>query len=331
MTDERAMSSTNPYMPVAIDELVSGNINPVDLYVRISDSKYVQVAKANTTLDIHQLKNYQAKAIEYLYIKKEEYSKVAQQNIQLAGMLIQRKDASPEKKSNALNEASRSVFTRFEHIGFDMELYNCAKQVSEAVMTLADSQAHFSSLIEGLANSADHLLNHSVAVSVLSTMIGQELGFKKKATLEKLALGGLLHDIGLKSMPKELLSKPQFEMTREETQTYETHPYKGAQLLSQLGVVPDDIVSIVYEHHENAIGQGYPQRIRDVKAHPLAKVVALANQFVELTLEGPNCLKPRNAREAIVFIENTLGLPFNKEAFRALKRVIEKEPAQKAS
>ena len=119
-------------------------------------------------------------------------------------------------------------------------------------------------------------------------------------------------------------------MTNEELQLYETHAYKGAQLLAGLGVVPDDIVAMVYEHHENALGQGYPQRIRDLKTHPLAKIVALANQFVELTVEGPDCVKPRTAREAVNFIEQVMGLPFNKEAFRALKRIIDKEPMKKA-
>lgn len=324
------MESVESYMPISIDELVSGSINPVDLYVRISGDKFVQVAKANTTLDISQLKNYQSKAIEYLYVRKSEYGKISQQRIVLAGILIQRKDVSPEKKTFHLGHASNTVFKRMDHIGFDLELYNSAKQVTEAVVTLVDSQSPFSSLLDGLANSSNDLLNHSVAVSVLSTMIGQELGFKKKATLEKLALGGLLHDVGLKCIPSSLAKKAEAEMTNEELQLYETHSYKGAKLLAGLGVVPDDIISIVYEHHENAIGQGYPQRIRDVKIHPLAKIVGLADQFVELTVEGPNCLKPRSAREAVMFIETTMGLPYNKETFRALKRLIDKESLEKA-
>lgn len=324
------MSVNDDYMPIAIDELVSGTINPVDLFVRISDDKYVQVAKANSSLELAQIKNYKSKAIEYLYVRKAEYAKVARQSILLAGMVIERKDVSPEKKSTYLSAASGSVFKRLDHIGFDMEVYNCAKQVTDAVVTLVDSQSQFTHLIAGLASSSDYLMNHSIAVSVISTMIGQEMGFTKKATLEKLALGGLLHDVGLKTLPPALVKKPLIEMSTEEIQLYETHPYKGAQLLAGLGVVPDDIVSIVYEHHENSIGQGYPQRIRDVKAHPLGKVVALATQFVDLTLEGPNCIKPRSPREAIIFIEHTLGLPYNKEAFRALKKIIEKEPIKKA-
>lgn len=324
------MSDSQEFMPIAIDDLVSGTINPVDLFVRIKDEKFVQVAKANTTLDVHQLKNYQSKSIEYLYIRKTEYSKVAQQSIMLAGMLIQRNDVASERKSALLKSATATVFNRMDHIGVDVELYNSAKQVTDAVVTVVNSQTHFLNLIEGLAHGGDHRLSHSVAVSLLSSMIGQEMGFNKKSTLEKLALGGLLHDIGIKALPPELLTKPRIEMTNQEIQLYETHPYKGAQLLAGLGVVPDDIVSIVYEHHENSIGQGYPQRIRDVKAHPLSKIVALANHFVELTISGPDCMKTRSPREAIMFIEHTLGLPFNKDAFRALKRIIEKDALNKA-
>ena len=325
------MASEPQYMPIAIDELVSGTINPVDLFIRISDEKYVQVAKANSTLDLSQINNYKSRAIEYLYVLKGEYSKIAQQSIMLAGMVIERSDVTPEKKNAYLTRASNTVFKRMDHIGFDLEVYNSAKQVTEAVVTMVDSQNKFMHLIGSLAASSDHLLNQSIAVSVLSTMIGQEMGFQKKATLEKLALGGLLHDVGLKTLPQALILKPHADMSSEEIQLYETHPYRGAQLLAGLGVVPDDIVSIVYEHHENAIGQGFPQRIRDVKAHPLGKVVALASHFIGLTLEGPNCMKPRTPREALVFIEHTLGLPFNKEAFRALKRVVEKEPVRKSA
>ena len=111
-------------------------------------------------------------------------------------------------------------------------------------------------------------------------------------------------------------------MTPDEIQLYETHAYRGTQLLLSLGMVPDDIVSIVYEHHENSLGQGYPRRIRDVMIHPMARVVALANQFVDLTFKGTNCPQPRSPREALIYMEVTMGQPFNKEAFRALKSLV---------
>ncbi len=188
-----------------------------------------------------------------------------------------------------------------------------------------ESHKTLTDLFASLAQVGDQMLSHAVAVSSLSVLIGGGLGYEKKTTLEKLAMGGLLHDIGLKALPPELLKKPLATMTTDEIQVYETHAYKGMQMLQSLGIVPDDIVSIVYEHHENAIGQGYPQRMRDVKMHPLAKVVALADAYADLILPNINCPMPKNPREALMYMEHTLGIPFNREAFRALKRIIEGE------
>lgn len=311
------------YIPISIGEFIDGISVPVDLHVRISDEKFIVIAKAGQKTQRDQLASYKDKKVEYLWVKKNEYSKISRQNITLAGIVMSKDNVRPEQKSAIVTAAAQTVFTQLEHMGISLELYNNAKQVTEAALGLAQTHRDLASLLESLSRSGDELLAHSMAVSTISVLIGVHMGWEKKITLEKLALGGLLHDIGLKTLPPDLLKKPLAQMTFEETQLYETHPYRGMQMLQSLGVVPEDIVSIVYEHQENSLGQGYPQRIRDVKMHPLAKVVALADQFAYLTMKNVNNPTPKNPREAIMFIEHTLGTPFNKEAFRALKSLVE--------
>jgi len=198
--------------------------------------------------------------------------------------------------------------------------------VTDVTLSLIENHNKLAQLINSFSQSSDTFINHSMAVSAVSVMIGKGMGWEKRQTLEKLSLGGLLHDIGLKLLPPEIVNKPLAEMTYEETQTYETHPFKGMQLLQSIGSVPDDIVSIVYEHQENRIGQGYPQRIRDVKQHPLAKVVALADAFCYLTMKSVNSPEPKSPREALMYIEFTIGQPFNRDVFRALKNVVSGQP-----
>lgn len=312
-------------MPLPIEDLVSGVKSPCDLYVRLSESKFVLVANAGTTTQVDQLANFQSKAVEYLWVFKREYYKVVHHTTSIAGIILNRKDVSDAKKTNLLSKAAVTVFRQIDSLGLDLNSYGTAKQVSEAIIAFAENHDRLSGLIESLKKSSDYMLSHSLAVSTLSAMIGQEVGYEKKATLERLALGGLLHDIGLKALPPELALKSVLDMTAEEILKWETHAFKGMQMLQAIGIVPDDVVSMVYEHHENSIGQGFPQQIRDVKLHPLGKVVALADQFAELTLPGPNSPNPKSAREALVYIDMTMGLPYNKEAFRALRRVVEKD------
>lgn len=317
--------TSKDYLPVPLSDFTKGLTIPVDLYIRLSDEKFVMVAKSSTQSDVEQFKNYQDKEVTYLWVRKKEYYKLTHQSITLAGIALSKKDLDDKQRTSLVTIAARSVFRQMEHMGVDLESYNNAKQITEAVVGMAESHKSLSDLFLSLRNYSDQLLGHSVAVSTLSVLLGTQMGFQKRGTLEKLAMGGLLHDIGLKALPKELIEKPLAQMTTDEIQQYETHAFKGQQMLSSLGIVPDDIVSMVYEHHENSIGQGYPQRLRDVKMHPLAKVIALADAYSDLILPNVNCPVPKNPREALMHIEFTLGIPYNKEAFRALKKLIEGE------
>lgn len=314
--------STNDFLPIPIGDFAKGVTVPVDLYVRLADDKFVMVAKSGTKSDVQQFRNYQDKEVSYLWVKKKAYYKICHQMMGLAGIAINKKDLDAKIKTTVITHAARTVFRQLDHLGFDLDAYSNAKQMSDVVISLSENHKGLGDLIGSLASFNDEILNHSVAVSVISVMIGQEMGFEKKATLEKLGLAGMLHDVGMKALPLELTQKPIALMTPDEVRHYETHAFRGMQMLTSLGIVPDDIVSMIYEHHENSIGQGYPQRLRDMKMHPMAKIVALADAYASLVLVNVNCPVAKNPREALMYIEHTLGIPYNKEAFRALKRVV---------
>ena len=162
-------------------------------------------------------------------------------------------------------------------------------------------------------------------------MIGKSMGWTRKDTLEKLNLGGFLHDIGKKELSQELLSKPRSSWSYDELTEYESHPYRGVQILQTVPAIPDDVISIVYEHHENSFGQGFPRRLREIRINPLARVVSLANAFVNLTLPNINLPHVKSAKDAVNFLEKVQGKPFNKEAFQALKSLVDKDKSKKAS
>ncbi len=318
-------------MPIPIQEFISGVNVPVDLHVRLSDEKFVLICKKGTKASPDQLSSYKDKTVSYLWVKKSDYHMVSQQVIAIAGIVVGKDQLSLKQKTHVLSNAAKTVFNELEHMGVSLGMYNNARQVTEATVSMLEHHKDFSALIESLNEYSDELLRHSMAVSALSTVLGQALKWEKRSTLEKLALGGLLHDIGKKTLPPELLDKPKAQMSFDEIQLYETHPFRGMQLLQSLGVVPDDIVSIVYEHHENAIGQGFPQRLRDIKVHPLARVVALADQFVSLTVRNKNSPQPKSPSEALVYIAHIMGQPFNKDAYRALEAVITRQNAGQAA
>jgi putative nucleotidyltransferase with HDIG domain len=324
ISNQMSEATDKEMIPVPIGEFIIGNKVPVNLWVRLNEDKFVMIAKTGQPTNKEQLKSYNNKAIEYLWVKRADYGRVAQQSIAIAGIVIAKRDIEMRQKTSVLGAAASTVFTQLDQMGMTLEAYNNAKLVTEVMVHMCEAHKDLAQLFDGLKTCSDSLLSHSMAVAGVAVMIGSAMGWEKRATLEKLSLGGLLHDIGKKTLPKELLKKQLAQMTPEEIGHYETHAYRGMELVQSLGIVPDDIVSIIYEHHENSLGQGFPQRIRDVKIHPLAKVVGLANKFVNLTTTNVNCPTPKNPREAIMYLEHTMGQPFNKECFKALKKIVEK-------
>ncbi|MCM2280687.1 MAG: HD domain-containing protein, partial [Bdellovibrionaceae bacterium] len=267
---------------------------------------------------------YEARDVHYLFIRREDYARYVGSHLVIADIVVQQAEIDAHRKADFLARAAASVMREIEVLGFNPESLEHARLVSQATMTLVETKADIYGVLNALAKISDEILAHSVAVSTVSVMIAKELGWTKRATFEKIALGALLHDVGLKEIPAEIIRKSRAEMTFDEQVIYESHAFRGLEVLRTVPSVPDDVVSIAYEHHENAIGQGYPRKLRDLRMNPLAKVVALADQFVELTIRNPNSPKPKSAADAVKFIEFTMGQPFHKDSFQALRCLVNK-------
>lgn len=306
-------------VPIPLKEFLAGTVVPVDLFIRLSGDKFILIAKEDSKTQVEQLKTYESKQVEYLFVRRDDYNRYVDTNIAIAEIMLTRTELSSGRKADFLVRAGGAVLKEIEFLGLNHDTYEHARLVAHATSLLVESKPDIYSVLKSLSTISDDLVAHAVAVSAISVMIGRAQGWTKRATFEKLSLGALFHDVGLKELPPDVLCKPRAELSFDEIQLFETHPFRGLELLRTMPSIPDDIMSIVYEHHENAIGQGYPRKVRDLRMNPLARVVALADQFVDLTIKSTNCPNPKSADEAIKFIEFTMGQPFNKDAFAALK------------
>ena len=331
MSEQSIEIRSDQMVPVLINEFLSAQRAPVNIYVRIGGDRYVQILKAGDETHLDRLQQYQEKEVERLFVLKEDYKVLVDQDLSIGGILLKRADLENPRKIQVLNQMSKVVFDELGSMGFSPAVFAHAKVLTKSTIQMVEAKSGLGDLVQALGAAGDELVAHSIAVSAVSVMIAKQMGWVMAPTLEKLALGGLLHDIGLKEMPPDLLKRPRAQWTHEEVQVYETHPFRAVKALQSLGDVPDDLISIVYEHHEDTAGQGYPRHIKGVRIHPLAKVVALANGFAELILKGVNNPSPRDALGALGYIERTLGQPYQKEAFRALQDLVQSKKATKAA
>jgi putative nucleotidyltransferase with HDIG domain len=313
---------------VSPEEFIPGTTVPADVFLKLSDEKYILIARKGTKAAFNELHAAEKEEIEKLYVKKSDYKDCVGQNLTVAGVIIQKNEIPDQIKADFLSKTTDIVFKEIQNLGFNHETLEHAKNVSHSIQKLVEAKKDISSVLNLMNGISNDLMKHSLAVSILSVVIAKSMNFMFPQTLEKLALGGLLHDVGMKEFTKEFIEKPRHLMTPDEISYFETHVMRGAEVLRSMPSIPDDLVAIVLEHHENSVGQGYPRRLRDFKTNPLAKIVALADKFSEITLSSASNPIVKSPTEAINYIEVTLGQPFNKPAFLALKNSLDQNLSQ---
>ena len=102
----------------------------------------------------------------------------------------------------------------------------------------------------------------------------------KQQDIENIYFAGLLHDIGIVSIPLEILQKTE-DLTDAEMVLIRRHPVTGEKILGHFsGFKP--ILPIVRHHHEAYDGSGYPDGLEGDKIPLGARIVGLFNQFDNL-------------------------------------------------
>lgn len=314
--------TSNDMVALPIETFVKGLPLRVDTFLALNSEKYVLLFKAGIPVDLERVQGYQDRNLSHLHVHKTDCKLFFESQLSMAQGALKHPKLPMEHKVHFLNLAHELLFARMDAMGFSHESYEVAKLVARSVLTTTPNEPDLHRLLKSLAQTSEAALNHSLVVATLSAALGRALGWQRPETLEKLALGGVLHDIGLMFVPKELHHKPRAHMTPAERTEYESHVDKGVRLLQTLPSVTSDVISITAEHHENANGEGYPHRLRDLKINPLAKVVSLADVFSELIMPMEQGLKGLTPQEALERIEFAMGLPFNKQNFKALKTLV---------
>jgi HD-GYP domain-containing protein (c-di-GMP phosphodiesterase class II) len=121
-----------------------------------------------------------------------------------------------------------------------------------------------------------------VAELVRQTLVQMKISGPEATLIE---ISARLHDIGKIGIPDAILMKPG-TLSTEEMAVMQTHPQKGAELISKYKDFSRGALMIMH-HHERWDGAGYPARL---KAHEIpfgARIIAVADSFDAMTSDRP--------------------------------------------
>lgn len=173
------------------------------------------------------------------------------------------------------------------------------------------------SLVEALEAKDAYTRGHSVRVANYAVGIARALGLDEN-TVDTIALGAELHDIGKIGVSEGVLLKPT-GLTHDEYRHIMEHTVIGARILAPVLQDTPAALAIVRSHHERLDGTGLPDGLKG-DAIPLeARVVSVADAFDAMTSARP--YRPSlQATRAVAELQGHGGTQFDPAVIDAFSR-----------
>jgi HD-GYP domain-containing protein (c-di-GMP phosphodiesterase class II) len=268
------------YLQVPPKQILGRKVALSDMYVQLPNKKMIKIAKKGERIDVEQIERISQKSIDSLYVTHEDFKNVIGILLREVKGVDIRAGALPPQSAAAFEQyfqLSEAILMEIAMLPVTNESVLLSAQVTKDLSETFMKNQDLAKALKGIFTMADEVARHSVSTVMFANCIANNMKWKSPKLLEPISLGAFLHDIGLKELPKELVSKPRLEMTAEEVQLYETHPSRGVMLLKNIEGISNEVLMIVQQHHELPNGLGFPDHIRGSRMLPIVRVVALAN------------------------------------------------------
>jgi len=286
-----------------------------DLFILLN-GRYVLYLRTGSAFEGEKLGHFVSRKADVFFIKEEDrdgYKSYIKDRVDDT-------EHSPAEKALILKESSFSLVEElFENPKVDQALEESKSVISNFIDFIDAEPSAVANLI-GLSSHDFYTYNHSLDVCVYSLGLAQKAGYTKKEDLLDIGRGALFHDIGKRKVPVEIICKSG-GLDESEWAQMKRHPLYGLQLLIDYPDVSDAIKACVFEHHENHIGNGYPQGLKGGDIHPMARIVALTDTYDALTTKRSYNV-PMSPHEALTLMRDKLSSRFDPDLLKAMYSIL---------
>jgi putative nucleotidyltransferase with HDIG domain len=150
--------------------------------------------------------------------------------------------------------------------------------------TKASHIATVQALVSAIDASDPFTRGHSYRISKYAVRIARHLGVSERE-VEEIEYGALLHDVGKIAIQHDILLKPG-RLDDIERELKKTHPKVGHDILKGLKFL-EDAAEIVYCHHEQPDGKGYPRGLGPDRIPMGSRIIMVVDAFDAMTSDRP--------------------------------------------
>lgn len=311
--------TTDPqFVPVAIASFIVSSKAPADLYLRLSD-RMVKVIRRDSPFDIERLKNYEGRAVKYLYLASGDLGPLTEQSNLLLRLAINNKGLSWDQRLGVFRNAADGICRQVLFGNFTQQELGLARDFVDASLLMVQNLGSTNALVKTLREMDDVTSRHLTATSMFAVILAYRAGWTTPKKLQDFGLGGLLHDIGLRDLPEALRNKHPSTMLPEEVTQYQQHPTLGHGRLETIKGISPEVLKMVLQHHEVPSGMGFPNQLRQAAISPMARIIHLANQLAHLVVPTREGNELHSVAQAVEAILSTQSHEYNESVIETLE------------
>ena len=170
-----------------------------------------------------------------------------------------------------------------------------------------------------LRKQDEYAYNHAVASSVWAVIMGRHLGFDR-VSLNTLAMGGILLDVGKTKIPDSIINKAG-PFTQEQRAIMDRHVNYGVEIVRNIPGINDDIVAMIESHHERHDGSGYPNGLAGSDIPVYGRIAGVVDCYDAMISNQPH--RPaKSPYDAVRELNLMVGTKFQKQLIEQLVQAL---------
>ncbi len=318
-----------PYVEIPVHRMASFGSLPFDLYVKLGPSHFVKYLNGNRPLSepekerLNQLKSKEILVPVgdfYTYMAKMERSAFQSSVVPAEGL------AHKFELATLKTEISRLGVRRMLD---DKELIEMTEKNMRTVFAMTARVRAFKGLLDWVDNNEMSVKKiHSVLLTMFCNIIlknAKSLPYDFRTYLH-LSYVAVLHDLNLddyiiKNEHRILNSlKMNSPINKQEQELILEHVPKILPLITSWAHCPDEVISIIEQHHERPDGSGFPGHLTGKEIKVLSAIFNVAHDVAAIVWDRKNEEELKRSIASLIIEYN--GHPHFEEPLKALTKYL---------
>ncbi len=301
------------YFPVLIQDFMLSKVSDFSIYLKIGE-KYVLVTKTGQEFTEQRVVHFAKKGVSHIYLNAEDFAKYTDVQFMIANSVSQR-PIDLTRKNKLMNYLTQSVSQQIIFNEVDQQLFNNSRTAFEAYAALALNNTQINTLFSHLLLSTPNVVQKSANRTIICSMVLSSWKWNSPKIQSRMIMSALFCDIGLKNFP-EICKKNRTDYTADDNKLYEKHPMESYKILSQIYNMPDEVLIVALQHHENSSGLGFPHKLNRDKLHAFSKIVHCVDEFIEALYSQPE--SDRSVQKALDYLFQTQSKMISDQVLKSL-------------